>query len=202
MDKRNCDVLIPLFFFQGRDVEAIIPLKFYLEKYFSYSVSICSVFDPYEIDRCRPKIVLMENTIGSHFHVKFAKYAYEKGYRVISLISEGLVIEAQQVEQGTWGHNKEKAIYFDKLLTWNKTQKQLIEKHYPQLKEKLEVTGAGGFDRYKVYSFTNKLSFLKKHSMAKYKTVVGYAGFVFSCYDKGSKAFIKAQDEKINDQFL
>lgn len=213
--KNKCDILIPMFFFHGRDAEVIIPLKFYFENKYHLDVKICSVFDPYMVDICKPRIVLMENTVGSNFHVSFGKYAHKKGYPVLSLISEGY-LNAQNIRIGLWGCNLKHEIYFDKWFLWTPTLKKLVIKYFPDLKKRvdLDISGAVGFDRYKIYPFANKKVFLKKYHKEKYKRVIGYAGWVFSYYysptyferlinELGQKFFYRfKQDKKSVNNFL
>lgn len=179
----KCDILIPMFFFQGRDAEAIIPIKFYLENQYHLNVKICSVFDPYMVNINVPSLVLMENTVGSNFHVNFGKYVYKKGYPVVSLVSEGY-LNKQNLQTGLWGYNIKHEIFFDKLFLWTPMLKKMVIKNFPNLRAKvdLDISGAVGFDRYQIYPFANKKVFLKKYHKEKYKYVIGYAGWVFSYY--------------------
>ncbi|MFA5932995.1 MAG: hypothetical protein WCV81_01865 [Microgenomates group bacterium] len=181
MDK--CDILIVMFFFKGRDAEIIIPLKYYLENIFHLNVKVCSVFDPYMIDIYNPGIVLMENTIGSEFHVAFGKYAFKKGYPIVSLVSEGYLTE-QNVQTDLWGCNLKHEIYFNKWFLWTPGLKRMALKYFPDLKKKvdLDISGAIGFDRYQIYDFADQRKFLKKYHKEKYKKVIGYAGWVFCSY--------------------
>lgn len=180
---QKCDILIAMFFFQGRDAEIIIPLKFYLENKLHLKVKICSVFDPYMIDIYKPRLIIMENTIGSIFHVKFGKYAYRKGFPIISLMSEGFLTE-QNIQTDLWGCNLKHEIYFDKWFLWTPTLKKMAIKYFSDLADRvdLDISGAMGFDRYQIYSFADKRSFLIKYHKGKYKKVIGYAGWVFSSY--------------------
>lgn len=206
--KNRCDVLIPMFFFKGRDAEVIIPLKFYLENKYHLNVIICSILDPYMVNVYKPRLILMENTIGSTFHVNFGKYAYKKGYPVLSLVSEGYLNE-QNLQTGLWGSNVKHEIYFDKLFVWTPTLKRLAIKLLPELNDKvdIDISGAIGFDRYQMYPFADKKTFLKKYHKEKYKTVIGYAGWVFSYYynptyygklinELGKKYFFYFKDDK------
>jgi surface carbohydrate biosynthesis protein len=99
------------------------------------------------------------------------------GIKVVSLISEGNV-KPEALDQFLWGWNKEKKLYVDKMLLWSERSRNIFLSKYSYLKDKLVVTGATGFDRYKLLKFKSKNDFLKENNL-KYKKIVGIAGWGF-----------------------
>nr|WP_038452479.1 hypothetical protein [Campylobacter iguaniorum] len=72
-------------------------------------------------------------------------------------------------------------MYVDKIILWSTRSKNHFLSAYPKFEEKIAVSGATGFDRYKLFKFTNKTNFLNKHKL-KYKKIIGIGSFVFDLY--------------------
>ena len=162
---------------KGRDVEILMPVIYYAEKYLNVEVEKAFIFDIDKIRRKKPDLVILANTIGSKNHHYIAKYAYENNIKVFALISEG-----NFRTNGTfnyWGYNTDKKIYQEYICHWSKRTLDFLSKELPQYKDKMVLTGATGFDRYKIYKFESKESFLKRYNLTKYKKVIGYAGWAF-----------------------
>ncbi len=161
----------------GRDVEILIPVLFYGEKYLNLEVEKAFIFDIDKIKRYKPDLVILANTIGSKNHHMIAKYAHENGIKVFALVSEG-----NFKTDGTfnyWGYNTDKKIYQEYVCLWSKRTQKFMLEQLPQYKKKFVVTGATGFDRYKIYDFETKESFLKRYNLTQYKKIIGYAGWGF-----------------------
>ena len=47
------------------------------------------------------------------------------------------------------------------------------------LSSRMIVTGATGFDRYKLLQFKSKIDFINEHSFEKYLRIIGIAGWGF-----------------------
>lgn len=171
-------IIIPLWSTNGRDFQIIMPIVYFLEKIKGYEVTIISVWDWFIVDRLKPDLVLFANTIGGNANVKFLKYLKSKGYKVVSLVSEGNFME-KDIEIFVWGLNKEKILHEDMTFFWSYRCLNMTLKYYPELKTKIKVCGAIGFDRYEIYSFMKKKDFLVKYDKSKYRKVIGYACWVF-----------------------
>lgn len=182
-------ILIPLWSTSGRDFQIVMPVAYYLEKIKGYDVKIISIWDWYIADKYKPDLILFANTIGGHANLKFLKYLKSKGYNVISLSSEGNFRE-WQVEQFFWGLNQEKILHEDKNLLWSQRCLDMVVKRYPELKPQLGVSGAVGFDRYKIFPFIEKEDFLLKYNKSDYKKILCYACYTFD---------IVRTDDEIND---
>ena len=57
--------------------------------------------------------------------------------------------------------------------------KSFLTNELAEFKEKMVLTGATGFDRYKLYKFETKQSFLERYKLSHFKKVIGYAGWAF-----------------------
>jgi len=162
---------------KGRDVEILMPLLYYGEKYLNLEVEKAFIFDIDKIRRYKPDLVILANTIGSRNHHLIAKYAHENGIKVFALVSEG-----NFRTDGTfnyWGYNTDKTFYQEYICLWSKRTKQFLQSELPEYKDKIVVTGATGFDRYKIYDFESKESFLKRYGLEHFRKVIGYAGWAF-----------------------
>lgn len=162
---------------KGRDVDILIPVLYYAERYLNIEIEKAFIFDIDKIRRKKPDLVIIANSIGSKNHFLIAKYAYENNIRIFTLISEG-----NFRTNGTfnyWGYNTDKVFYEDYICHWSSRTKSFLSDVLPEHKDKMVLTGATGFDRYKLYKFETKESFLKRYKLEKFKKVVGYAGWAF-----------------------
>jgi|GEM_PF-520949 len=153
-------------------------------RYQGYSVNEESIFNGYYwINRLRPRVFFITNTIGAKENFEIVKYANGKGLKVISLISEGNFKETKDfVEEFVWGWNKEKIMYEDIHLQWSERTRNLTLKYYPELNSKVRVSGGVGFDIYKILPLPERESFLKKYGKEKYQKIVGIGCYDFSSY--------------------
>lgn len=162
---------------KGRDVEILIPVLYYVEKYLNIEVEKAFIFDIDKIRRKKPNLILVANTIGSKNHHLITKYAYENNIKIFALISEG-----NFRTNGTfnyWGYNTDKIFYQEYICHWSNRTKTFLSNELPEYQDKMILTGATGFDRYKIYKFKTKESFLEKYNLSQYKKVIGYAGWAF-----------------------
>jgi len=171
-------IIIPLWSSSGRDFQIVMPIVYYLEKVKHYDVNIISIWDWYVVDAFKPDLILFANTIGGSINFKFLKYLKSKGYKVISLVSEGNFIE-KNIQQFVWGWNKDKILYEDANFLWSHRCRDMLLKYYPELKSKLAVSGAVGFDRYKIYHFMSINDLSKKYHLSHYNKIIGYACWGF-----------------------
>jgi len=161
----------------GRDVEILMPVLYYGEKYLDLEIEKAFIFDIDKIRRYKPDLVILANTIGSRNHHMIAKYAYENGIKVFALVSEG-----NFRTNGTfnfWGYNTDKKFYQEYVCLWSKRTQKFLREQLPHCKDKIVVTGATGFDRYKIYAFESKEAFLERYGLTNFKKVIGYAGWAF-----------------------
>ena len=170
-------ILCFLDFGKGRDLEILMPLVYYAEKYLHSQVEFAFLRDIHKIYLQKPDIVLLANAIGSKLHFLITKYAAQNNIPVFTLISEGNFRTDGTFDY--WGYNTDKIIYQDYICQWSQRTKKYFDEVLPQYKQKNVVTGATGFDRYKIYDFISKEDYLKKLGYSRYKKVISYAGWAF-----------------------
>ncbi len=162
---------------KGRDVEILLPLIYFAEKYLNIDIENAFIFDIDKIRRRKPDLIIIANTIGSKLHHQISEYAFSNGVKVFALISEG-----NFRTNGTfnyWGYNTNKVYYQEYICHWSERTKEYLSNELPEIKSKMVLTGATGFDRYKIYKFESKESFLKRYQLGEYKKVITYAGWAF-----------------------
>ncbi|NPA45591.1 MAG: hypothetical protein GXO24_00075 [Chlorobi bacterium] len=162
---------------KGRDVEILMPVLYYGEKYLNLEIEKAFIFDIDKIRRHKPDLVILANTIGSRNHHLIAKYAHQNGIKVFALISEG-----NFRTDGTfnyWGYNTDRKFYQEYICHWSERTRKFLVRELPEYADRMVVTGATGFDRYKIYDFETKESFLKRYGLEGFRKVIGYAGWAF-----------------------
>ncbi len=176
-NKNKYNVLCLLDDDHGRDLEMILPLIYFAEKYLNCNVEFAFLYDIHAICRKKPDLLLLPNTIGSRLHFRAAKYAYINNIKVFALISEG-----NFRTDGTFnyfGYNTDRKFYQEYICHWSERTKTFFDKEVPATTGKNVLTGATGFDRYIIYSFLSKKEYLKAKGLEKFNKVVGYAGWAF-----------------------
>ena len=170
---KRVDVLLLGWPRSERDFHITLPILFYLKKRYNLNVKYKNIFNGYYyINKYRPEILLISNYSGASTNHKIVKYAYLRGIKVVSLMSEGNIISESTLDCYLWGHNKEKKLYVDLLLTWSERARNIILKKYPEYENIVKTSGATGFDRLINFKFLGKEYFLKENSFTKYKKVV------------------------------
>jgi surface carbohydrate biosynthesis protein len=162
---------------QGRDIELLLPLIYHAEKYLGCEIKFRFIWDIHAIYKEGPDLIILANTIGSKWHFEISKYAHDQNITVFALISEG-----NFRTDGTfnyWGYNTEKQFYQEYFCHWTRRTRDFLAKELPELAYRMVVTGATGFDRYKLYQFPEKGSFLLGKGLQRFTKVIGYAGWAF-----------------------
>ncbi len=186
-------ILCYLDYDHGRDVEILMPLIYYAETYLNAKVEFAFIRDIHKIYKKRPDLVLLANAIGSQLHFEITKYAWENKIPVFTLISEGNFRTDGTFDY--WGYNTEKTIFQDYICHWSNRTKLFFDEVLPQYKKINVLTGATGFDRYKIYKFIDKKTFLRQKGYEKYSKVISYAGWAFG------KMFNKTGIEEIKERY-
>lgn len=161
----------------GRDVDILLPVIFYAEKYLNIKIEKAFIFDIDKIRRRKPDIVIIANTIGSKLHHQVSQYVYQNNIKLFALISEGNFRTNGTFDY--WGYNTDKYFFQEFICLWSNRTKEFLSNELPQFKHKIVLTGATGFDRYKILKFESKASFLKRYNLSQFKKVIGYAGWAF-----------------------
>lgn len=178
----------------GRDIHIIEPVLCYLELN-GYTVRRSSyLFGLIKMLIIYPKMLVLSNNCGSVCNFIASKLAYKLGIKVVTLSSEGdyCVLNNENgknsIESFFWGWDLKKEFPVDLHLEWSSKNIDFIKKYVNNSKDlmkNIKVSGATGFDRYKLFSFKTKEMFLNEHGLKGYKKVVGYAAWGFDAlYDK------------------
>jgi CDP-glycerol glycerophosphotransferase (TagB/SpsB family) len=163
---------------RGRDFEIDLPLIYFFEKILKWEVSYVSIFNLPKILSIQPDIVIMSNTTGADINVQMARLIEKSGILLFSHVSEGMFRE-KDIEEFVWGWGKEEKYFSEELsMLWSKKSYDMAIKAFPNTKQTYRVSGAVGFDKYKLFNFNNL-------DTKGYKKVIGYAGFDFhNIYNK------------------
>lgn len=161
----------------GRDVEMLLPLVYFIEKFLNCRVEFNFIWDVYAVYRKRPDLVLLPNTVGSKLYFQISQYAARQNIPVFALISEGNMRIDGSFDY--WGYNTDKQFYQEFVCFWSERTRDFLRRELPEIREKLVLSGATGFDRYNIYQFETKEEFLKRKGLQQYNKVIGYAGWAF-----------------------
>lgn len=150
-------------------------------RYNGLAVSEDSVFGGFEkIDTLCPKLLFMTNAIGATINFELVKYASLRGIKVVTLTSEGNFYDSEKdLDSFLWGWNKDFYLYEDLNMQWSERTRNLTLKFYPELKDKIKISGGVGFDYYKIVPCISKEAFLLKHSKKNYTRVIGIGCWFF-----------------------
>jgi len=165
----------------GRDVEMLLPIRYFVERFLNCEFYHALNIDIHQIYRIKPDIILQANTIGSNLYFQISKIAHEQNIPLFALISEGNF--RTDGSFNFWGFNRDKNFYQDFVCCWSERTAQYLRTEVSEAQNKIVVTGGVGFDRYTIYKFMQKEEFLRKYSCTQFKKVIGYAGWAFGKLD-------------------
>lgn len=185
----------------GRDVEMLLPIRYFAENFLNCEFYHALNIDIHQIYKIKPDIILQANTIGSNLYFEISKIAHEQNIPLFALISEGNFRTDGSFNY--WGFNRDKKFYQEYICCWSKRTANFLKEKEPEYKNKIVVTGGVGFDRYSIYEFMKKDEFLQKYNKNNYKKVIGYAGWAFGKLDhkRGREELLywaKGDEQKIN----
>ncbi len=178
----NCDILNLEWASKGRDIDIVEPVLSYLELKYGLKIVRESILNAeYKLLKYKPKVFIISNEIGAFENVNAVKFASKIGIKVVTLVSEGDFVDGdKRIKEFFWGWNKEEVFYEDLHLQWSERNITLIHKYVTNSKfYNLKVSGATGFDRYKILPFLRKEDFLLKYKRSNYKKVIGLAAWGF-----------------------
>lgn len=161
----------------GRDVEIMLPVLYFAEQFLNCEIILAFVYDYHAIYRVKPDVVAVPNTIGSQMYIEACRYAKDQNIPIFALESEGNFRTDGNFNH--WGLNYEKEYYQEHVCCWSQRARDYYRNIFTEYPEKFVITGGTGFDRYTVYEFPSKTTFLKQHGRSEYKKVVMYAGWAF-----------------------
>ena len=184
----------------GRDVEMLLPIRYFAERFLNCEFYHALNIDIHQIYRIKPDVILQANTIGSNLYFEISKIAHQQNIPVFALISEGNFRTDGSFDY--WGFNRDKKFYQDYVCCWSERTAEFLKKEVPEAANKIVVTGGVGFDRYTIYKFMHKDEFLNKYNKKQYKKVIGYAGWAFGKleYPRGNRellSFFKGDNSRL-----
>lgn len=203
---KRIDVLDLEYSSRGRDIDIVEPTLSYLEFKYNLKIERRWLFNNplWDLIRLRPKILVVANSVGSFEHFCVVKFAHYWGIKVVTFVSEGDYLDtSDSISSFFWGWNKDFYKYEDLNLQWSQRCIDLINKDIPYEQRNntiFRLSGATGFDKYKLLQFMDKNAFLKKFSFEKFKKVVGVAGWGFDhfwgdYYERHKTEFIYSDDD-------
>lgn len=165
----------------GRDVEMLLPLRYFAERFLNCEFHHALNIDIHQIYRIKPDVILQANTIGSNLYFEISQIAHQEGIPLFALISEGNFRTDGSFDY--WGFNRDKQFYQDYVCCWSERTAVFLKEKEPQEADRIVVTGGLGFDRYVIYEFLSRIDFLKKYSKENFSRIIGYAGWAFGKLD-------------------
>jgi surface carbohydrate biosynthesis protein len=158
-----------------------------LEKFENFEVQFEFVWNAHKIYKNKPDLVIVPNSRGNLLYKKIAQYSFENNILVFSHDSEGNF--NTEFSYDFLGYNQEGTLYCPIQYTWNQRVKDFLIEKYNFPENKIYVSGAPGFDKYKFLPLKDKNSILKKYNLSHFTKIAGYAGWAFG----------KLYNEELND---
>lgn len=137
------------------------------------------------IDALKPKILFVTNSVGALLNLDIVKYAKSRGIICVSGISEGNFNE-NGISQFVWGVNKDKKYYEDRVYFWSEYAYRIAVENFPSIKRNVGVSGAVGFDRYKI---VGKEAVEKPDVLSEFDYVLGVGCWNFDFLSKESHCY-------------
>lgn len=180
---------------RGRDVDIDIPLMYFFEKILKWRVIHLTIFNLPKVLKTNPDLVLMTNTTGGARQIEVARLVEDSGFPFFSHVSEGMFRE-NAIEEFVWGSGStEKRLSENLSMLWSQRAFELVATYYPEAAVKFRVSGAVGFDKYKLLNN-------RKLSPAKYEKIIGYAGFDFHNIISKKKVIVKRYGNDAFDHLM
>lgn len=175
-------------------------------RHIGFKVFEGSVFNGYYlINKLKPKVFFITNTVGADINCQLVKYAKNKEIPCATLISEGNFKDTEKfMDEFVWGWNKDKILYEDLHMQWSERSRNLTIKFFPELKTRIKVSGAVGFDVYKIKQPMNHTKFSNKYKINKYERIVGVGCYDFGPFQSSDHRFhicMKIFNQKELDRF-
>ena len=145
-----------------------------------YKVVEGSIFNGYRlIDKLKPKILYLSNSVGARLNVDVIRYAKSKGITCVTGVVEGNFNEIG-TEQFIWGVNNEQILYEDACFLWNSRSLSMTLQKLLTLGNYMGVDGAAGFNGYKIVKDETPEWLKKIASNYEQVVVVGAWNFDFT----------------------
>jgi CDP-glycerol glycerophosphotransferase (TagB/SpsB family) len=170
---------------KGREFDMQLPIIYFFEKVLKWNIQYKSQFNWPSVTRNVPDMIIMSGVEGAHVGLNWARRIERSKIPLFTQVTEGL-FKKKHIGEFVWGHNKTKKIYQNLSMYWSFNSYKMGIKAFPEIKSRIVVSGAVGFDKYKLFKKKNKLT-----------KVIGYAGFDFNSIIANPKNF-KYRDRFIN----
>lgn len=185
----------------GRDVEMLLPLRFFAERVLNCEVEQAFHYDIHKIYRYKPQLVVLPNTIGSHEYYLIAKFSAKQNIPVFALDSEGNF--RTDGSYNHWGYNILNTYFQEFVCCWSNRTRDYLQKQEPKSQNKIITSGGLGFDRFKIYDFKFKEDYLRENDKVEYKYIITYAAWAFGKmdYQKGQESLVgyfKGDESKLS----
>jgi hypothetical protein len=162
----------------GRDVEMILPLRHFAERFLNCEFHHAISFDLYQIYRTKPDVILTPNATGSRLYYRIARAAFDQGIPLFSLISEGNFKTDGSYDY--WGYNEGKTFLQEYVCCWSERTRNYLAERELNSARKIVFTGNTGCDRYIIYPTIRREELLRKYGLPPFKQIIGYAGWTFN----------------------
>lgn len=158
----------------------VIPLLYFAKRFLNCEVRVELTPKLHSMFRCKPDCLILSNTRGSFLHFHAARAAQKGGIPVFALDSEGNF--RTDNSYSFWGYNTAHELYQTYLCAWSKRTHEYLRQTYPHLKDRIVLTGAVGFDRYRIYDFVERRTLLARYNIREnqFRRVIGYAAWGFA----------------------
>lgn len=180
--KNKVDILSFVGSSRGRDVDIVEPVLCKLEADLNVAIKRCWLYDNFVFDilQNKPKMLILPNAIGCHFHFWACKFAAMLGIKVVTFVSEGdyRYID-NSIRTMLYGWNNEEHLYEDLHLEWSQRNIDYFSTSPGFDKNIVKLSGATGFDKYKLLDFLSKKKFLIKYKKEQFTKVIGLGGWTF-----------------------
>ena len=173
-------------------------------RYMGLTVKESSVFCGFKmIDKLKPELLFITNGVGAPINFQLVKYAAFKGIKVVTLTSEGNFFNGT-LSFYIWGWNVDQQMYENVNMQWSTRTRSLTIETWPELKDKVKISGGVGFDYYKIVTPISKDDFLHKYKKNQYTKIIGFGCWNFGVtypVDSFYESFIKIIGESGINRF-
>ena len=173
----SCDVLNLEWSSRGRDRESATLICEALRRR-GRSVVEGSIFDyRHLLLKHRPRVLYLADPTGARQNYQVALFAERAGIPAVCLDAEGNYVP-DFADEMFWGHIADRRLPVRLKLQWSTRCRETVLEVAPDLRDRLRVTGAPGFDRYGLYAFASKDEWRRRYGFSQ-ERVYGYATWAF-----------------------
>jgi len=172
-----CDVLNLEWSSTGRDREVASAICHALRRRGYTVVEECIFNYRYHLLRHRPRLLYVADPTGARMNQEVSLFADRMGIPSVCVDAEGDYVD-DTVDEMFWGHIADRRLRQRLKLQWSVGSRAKALSVAPDLGDRLKVTGAVGFDRYRLYEFASKDDWRRKYHFEQTR-IVGVAAWSF-----------------------